>query len=634
MLTLLRNMLRSKLGMLVFVVIIIAMAGWGMTDVFGGNLGSNLAKAGNRTLSDAQFDATVERELRNLQDDSGRSLTKEQALDQGFVDQIYNRERFQIALRAYADTLGITATPSIVQETINENPVFSDTTGLFDPLMYSSLLRDNGYTERSFEDIVERDLTIDRLRGMPAAGLKVPNALARIEASYTGELRTASWFTIREDMLPDIGEPTEEELQALYEERRESLREPQRRQMTLLRMSVDDFTGASAASFSEDDLIGFYEAYRAERYTGPDTRVISEFLFSTEDEARAALGQIVAGAGADDIAGTLSSTIRATQRDGIADPAFADRIFSRAAGLQSLHGPVLVNGAWTVVQIQDIIEGDAIPYEDVRETIIDELSRDEGLNAFYQALPRFDDLTGAGSTLEEIGLDLGVPVLTFAPVDQRGVSSSGAFFSPLTENPELLRQAFQRPEGRTTERFGDQEVTWMARIDRIIPERMPEFEEVRDRLSVAWRVQQQSQQMQTFASDIKSRIENGESSLAVEAAALGTVLDSTTRPLSRSNPQANLPPQLITGLFDAQEEGAVLTAAGLAGQMIVLQVTTIDRPASETLDALATATSIGLVEPLANDLFEAFFLEIESDTNLETNAGALAAYKRNIRPVE
>ncbi|MEO1642589.1 MAG: SurA N-terminal domain-containing protein, partial [Pseudomonadota bacterium] len=513
MLTLLRNMLRSKLGLLVFALIIVAMAGWGMTDVFSGNLGNNLAKAGNRTLTDSQFDSLVERELRTMEDDNGRSLTKEQALERGLIDQIYNRERFRIALRAYGDELGITATQGLIQQSIDENPAFSDTTGLFDQVMYDALLRDNGYSDRSFRDSLERDFTINRLQGMPAAGLKVPNALARIEASYNSELRSASWFTLREDMLPAIGEPTEEDLRKLYDERRDALREPERRQVTLLRMSVDDFTGEAADQFEEDDLIGYYEAYRAERYTGPDTRVIAEFQFPDEDTARAALGRIAAGASANDISGLLSSNIRATQQSGITDTDFAARVFSRAAGVQSIHGPRLINGAWTIVQVQEIIEGDAVPYEDVRQEIIDELARDQGINDFYEALPRFDDLIGAGSTLEEIGLDLGVPVFTFAPVDDRGVSEGGAFFSPLTENPELLRQVFTRPEGRTTERFGDQEVTWMARVDTIIPERMPEFEEVRDRLAVAWRAQEQATQMQTVAGEVKTRIESGESSL-------------------------------------------------------------------------------------------------------------------------
>lgn len=634
MLTLLRNMLRSKLGLLVFALIIVAMAGWGVTDVFSSGLGNNLVGAGKRTLSEGQFDAVVERELRNAEDERGRALTKDQALERGIIDQIYNRERFNIALRAYGDKLGITATPEVIEETITQDPSFADTTGVFDPNQYRQLINFNGYLPREFEDTIERDLTINRLRGMPAAGLKVPNALARIEASYNGELRSASWFTLREDMMPGIGEPTDEDLQAFYESRSEALLEPQRRQIALLRMSVDDFTGSASESFDEDQLIGYYEAYRAERYTGPGTRIITEFQFPTEDEARAALGRIAGGAVADDLSGLLASTTRATKKDGIANARLADQIFGFNGSVNSLHGPVLINSAWTVARVEEIISGEATPFAEVRDEIITELAREQAVNTFYEALPRLDDLIGAGATLEEIGDELGVPVLTFAPVDERGVSVSGAFYSPLAENPELLRQVFQRPEGRTTERFGDEEVTWIARVDAITPERMPDFEEVRDRLAVAWRLQEQGDQMQTVAGEIKARIENGENILSGEAADYGTVLESNARPLSRANPQANLPPQLINGLFEARDEGEVLVGPGLPGQMIVLQVTVIDRPATETLDILAETTAAGLRDPLAGDLFEAFFLEIQSEMELETNDTALAAYKRRIAPIE
>lgn len=632
MLTLMRSMLRSKLGLLVFGLVIIAMAGWGVTDVFSGGLGNNLAGAGQRTLSDTQFDRIVERELRNAEDDRGRAISKEQALERGLIDQIYNREQFNLALRAYGDKLGITATQDVIQKTITQDPAFRDTTGVFDPNQYRQLIDFNGFTPRTFEDTIERDLTINRLRMLPASGLSVPNALARIEASFTGELRSASWFALREDALPEIGEPTEEDLRTLYDSRTDALREPERRQITLLRVSVDDFTGQ--AEFSEDDLIGFYEAYKPERYTGPDSRTITEFQFQTEAEARDALGRIAGGATASDLTNLLSSNTRTTRQEGIANERFAQQVFSPVSAPNSLHGPVQIGSAWTVIRLESITPGEATPFELVRDEIATELAREQAINLFYDALPRFDDLIGTGASLEEIALGLGAPVLTFAPVDRRGVSVSGAFYSPLAEYPQLLQQAFDRQEGRTTERFGEDEVTWLARVDQIIPERMPEFEEVEDRLAVAWRLQQQSDQLQAVAGEIESRMASGESTLAEEAARYDAVLESNPRPLSRANPQANLPPQLINGLFEIDAEGDVISGPGLPGQMIILQATVIDRPAPETLDILAESASVGMQEQLSGDLFEAFFLEIQSEMELETNPAALDAYKRRIAPVQ
>ncbi|MEL6830925.1 MAG: SurA N-terminal domain-containing protein, partial [Pseudomonadota bacterium] len=207
MLTMIREMLRTRAAGLLFALLIVAMAAWGITDVFSGGLGNNLIGAGNRTLSEQQFDNLVERELQNATDNRGRSLTKEQALDQGLIDQLLQREQLVLALDAYGDRLGITATQEAIRQEIVENSVFQDTTAVFDPIRYDQLLRDNGFTPAEFEATLESDLTQQRLRQLPPAALQIPSVLSLIEARYQLERRGAIWFILPTDAIPDIQEP-------------------------------------------------------------------------------------------------------------------------------------------------------------------------------------------------------------------------------------------------------------------------------------------------------------------------------------------------------------------------------------------------------------------------------------------
>ena len=46
----------------------------------------------------------------------------------------------------------------------------------------------------------------------------------------------------------------------------------------------------------------------------------------------------------------------------------------------------------------------------------------------------------------------------------------------------------------------------------------------------------------------------------------------------------------MSGLFDAAEVGDTFSIRGISGQMIIMQVTEIDRPADETLDLLAQSS--------------------------------------------
>lgn len=630
MLTLMRGLLRSKLGVGVFLLVIVAMAGWGITDVFGGGLGNNLAGAGQRTLSDTEFDGMVERNLRNATDSQGRSLTKEQALEQGIIDQIFQREQFDLSLRAYADTVGVGASKQKIQSEIANDEIFQDTTGVFDPQRYAALLRDNGFNSAMYEADVESILTIERLQGVPSAGLRVPTVLARLQAAYSGEMRNASWFAIPSSNLPEIGEPTEEDLQTLYEEVKERLREPERRAVSLIKLSVDDFT--SRAEIEEEDVTAFYQAYRPERYTGPDSRVFTDFQFSDEATARDALGRIAGGARAEEITGLLSSTERSGKKEVLTNERLADQVFSPNALPGGIYGPQQTGETWSVVRLEDILEGDITPFETVRDDIRDELARDQAIDVFYDALPRFDDLIGTGATLENIAQDLGTPLLSFQGVDRRGLSPVGARYLPLLETPELLEQVFSRAEGRNTDRLGDQEITYLARVDAIIEERMPDLDEVRDRLVFTWQQRQQSEALELASAEAQARIRSGESTLEQEAEKFGAELVSLERPLTRSNFQANLPPALINGLFEARNEGDLLTAPGLPGEIIVMQVTLIDRPEQETLDVLAGATAAGLQAELERDLSTAFSMAIQAETELKINMSAYEAYKRSVTP--
>lgn len=628
MLTPLRNMLRSPAAGGIFVIVIIAMAAWGVTDIFAGGSGNNLVSAGERGVSDRSFDSTLERVLRTQTDDRGRSLTKEQAMQQGIVDGLFQDMSRETLLTAYADKQGISATTAAIADAIRTDPIFQDTTGVFDATRYTQLLDANGFREADYEQDLEAEMTLGRLHRVPIEGLKVPTALARLQAAYAGELRSASWFILQQSELPEIGDPTEEQLLELYEARKNALREPERRAISLIKLSPDDFLAES--EITEDEVVVFYEAYKAERYTGPDTRTFTEFEFASEDVARAALGRIAGGAAPESIETAISTQEKTGRRELIANERLADQVFSGGAQLGSIHGPQPVGESYVVIRLESIIPGDATPLEDVREEIEAELARDLAIGLFYDALPQFDDLLGTGADLEGIAEGIGAPVLSFSPVASNGVTKDGRRYLPLVTAPGLMEMVYALAEGQKTERFGEDETTWLARVDAIVPERLPEFEEVREQLTETWKQQQQADQLQTVAAEIESAIASESSTLAAEAEKYATTVDSFPRSITRTNTDLQLPPPLINGLFNANEVGDTFSIPGLQNQVIIMQVTEIDRPAEETLDLLAINSALDIQNGIADDLFMAYLLGISENVELDTNPAAFDAYKRSL----
>ena len=628
MLTMFREMLRTRAAGLLFALLIVAMAAWGITDVFGGGLGNNLIGAGNRTLSETEFDNMVERELQNATDSRGRSLTKEQALEQGVIDQLLQREQLVLALGAYGDRVGITPTQDAIRQEIVSNAVFQDTTAVFDPNRYALLLRDNGFTTAEFEATIESDLTQDRLRQVPAAALRVPLVLSQIEARYQLERRSADWFILPAEAAGDVGLPEDSEIEALYTELQDRLREPERRQVSLLRVSPDDFTGQ--VDILEDDIEAFYQAYRLERYTGPDTRTFTVYQFDSEEAARTGLGRIAGGADPSVLDGLTNTRLETGREELVDNDLLRTQVFSANSQPNSIFGPQPDGPLWTVIRLEGIIPGDTTPLDDVRDDIANELALELATERFYEGLPRFDDLIGIGASLEEIGQDLGAPVLSFASVDATGRSSTGALNRELRAHPELLPQLFEREPGQTTQRLSEEEVIWIARIDQVEASRLPDLEEVRPLLLDVWSQRNIAQAKQELSAEIVARLETGETELSEEAARFNAVLQSFPAPIRRSQIEGRLSPQAAGQLFSLDKVGEVAVSAAGAEGTLILQVSEILAPDTEELSAFVGSVQAQQQEVLAGDLFQAYFMEISEAVDLRVNTSAIDAYKQRI----
>ena len=632
MLTLIRNMLRTRLAGLLFLLIIIAMGAWGVTDVFSGNLGNNLAAAGDVKFTEAQLDQEVERELRSATDDRGRALSKAQAVEQGMVDQIYQRELFRTALAAYADRLGATATNAAILDVIRNDETFQSDTGTFDPDLYRSLLRANGFTTSMFEQFLRRDLTINWLTQATQAGLQPPSSLTALQASYAGELRDANWFILTRDSLPDAEPITDEDIQAFYEEQQQALTNPPRRAISVIHLSVDDFL--SQAEYSDDDLVAYYDAVKSQEYSGPDTRTWTEFVFRTEDKARNALGRIAGGAAPERLDGLANSAERNGQKSSMSSADLADRVFGPTAQPGSIFGPVETGNYFTVARLEAIQPGDVTPFEDVRDEIVDTVAREQAIGLYYESISRLDGLIGTGASLEEIGRQMGTPVLSFAPVDRSGVTENGFAPSALRRNPDILNRAFELTEGGRTPRFGQDESAYMIRVDRVVDAYTPPLDELREDLRTVLERQRQSQALMDAAQTLQTRLEAGEITLEEAAAQHDSPVQSASQPFTRRVSDSSIvPPSFASGVFGLRREGDIhIAPTENQAQVAIVQLASIDRPSSQELSALSQASAPQLRQQLSSDLLEAFVADIQDAVDLEVNPQAIEAYKARVNP--
>ncbi len=616
-------------GGLLLGIIILGMAVWGIEDIFNGGIGSNIIQAGERGISQQDLDRKFEEELnRARQQQEGAAITKEQGVEFGLLDQVFALEASRLAFLGHARRIGADASPRALTNQVREVEAFKNpVTGEFDLNTYRRVLADNRFTQSGFERDVTDDLTLSYLRDGITAAVAAPDALARLQAVFEGEARTIKLMVLAKTALPEPSAPTEEELMAFYETRKAAFTEPERRAISLLSLSAAAFM--AQADVTEEEISALYEATKTRRLATPETRTFVEIAYPSEEAARAAFGALAVG-GEIEPTGPRFFEEKTVRESDIVIDAFRADLFSPAAGVGAVVGPYPAGAGWLLGRITAITPGEPKTLDETRDEIRAELALEQAETRFLSSLNELEDYIGQGMAIDRMAEAFGLEAQRFEPVDARGVLADGTAATGLIEAREGLLQAFQLPAGTVSDRFDAGQSTYVVSVDRIDPERLPDFDEIRERVEDAFVFTRSQEALQAAADAIKSTVESGVSTLEEQAEAYGTAVIARPEPVRRRNADGSLPQQVVNAVF-GMEEGTVTVLRGSSPEeVLMVELVRIDRPESDELALLAPLAQGQVTASLTNDLMFAFEQEVRNSMDVKTNDAALAAYKSQI----
>ncbi|OUS44585.1 peptidylprolyl cis-trans isomerase [Ostreococcus tauri] len=510
MLALMKSLMNSFVGKIIVMIIIAGMAFWGVDQMFAqlrGGIGSNMAAAGSRGFDAVTFDRRVESVIRNINADSEEPVTKPELLEQGVIDQVFQLEAAKLTLLGYADSIGVhPSTDAVVEELKNIDAFKNPLTGALDLDTYRDVLYRSRITQADYEQQLSDDLTMKALRDAAGAAIFPPKTLSGLQARYIGEARNVGWFILDTSSLPEPDALTEDEIRAYYDENLEALKQPERRMIDVLRMSAEDFL--SEVTVTDQEVATVYEASKSERYSEPDTRTYVELMFSSREAARTAFGLLAAGADPASVEGVASRETRTGRRESVSDPLLAEAMFGAGKQSGALFGPAERGDQWLVARLVSV-EGE----------IRDQLSRERAAVLLFEKMEALDRAIGAGYPIGQIAEEVGVPLITFAPVDQSGRTREGVALMGLIGAGEAFQQAFEIPVGETSNRIDIGEATYLTSPRKVLESYTPEFEELREDVRTGLVRQREANGVQAALDDLTDRIKSGESTLEAEARA-------------------------------------------------------------------------------------------------------------------
>ncbi|WP_290496520.1 peptidylprolyl isomerase [Hyphomonas sp. UBA4494] len=628
-----KSLMNSFVGKIIVMIIIAGMAFWGVDQMFAqlrGGIGSNMAAAGSRGFDAVTFDRRVESVIRNINADSEEPVTKPELLEQGVIDQVFQLEAAKLTLLGYADSIGVhPSTDAVVEELKNIDAFKNPLTGALDLDTYRDVLYRSRITQADYEQQLSDDLTMKALRDAAGAAIFPPKTLSGLQARYIGEARNVGWFILDTSSLPEPDAPTEEDIRAYYDENLEALKQPERRMIDVLRMSAEDFL--SEVTVTDQEVATVYEASKSERYSEPDTRTYVELMFSSREAARTAFGLLAAGADPASVEGVASRETKTGRRESVSDPLLAEAMFGAGKQSGALFGPAERGDQWLVARLASVQPGAVFPLEQVEGEIRGQLSRERAAVLLFEKMEALDRAIGAGYPIGQIAEEVGVPLITFAPVDQSGRTREGVALMGLISAGEAFQQAFEIPVGETSNRIDIGEATYLTSPRKVLESYTPEFEELREDVRTGLVRQREANGVQAALDDLTDRIKSGESTLEAEARAANEVVETPLAPITRRTAaDSGLPNAAVTSVFSGKE-GDVFTFPSRTGDAVmVMQITDITPPSEADMSELAPLANSSLLTSLQTDLDQAMEAEIAATMKLRTNQGTLRAYKATI----
>ena len=616
MLTKMRQGAAKIVTFILFALLIMSFAVWGIGDIFyTGGHGTVVAEVGNVQIDQRSFATNLNREVNRLRRQVGSDIDMTQARALGLVDQVLERMISQALFSQQADRMGLVIGERQLQEEIIRQPAFQNDQGQFDRLRYDQVLRANGWNEAYYLQILTDDLLRSQLASALLESVAVPDAVTDALYAYDEERRVAETLFVPLGTRTDA-EPTLEQLEGVLLANEVRFRTPEYRALRLIYLTREGF--ADDVEISEADLEAAFEQRRS-AFDRPEQRSFQQVLFTDEASAQEAINLMMDG---QDFAFASQSTsgqppielgplsLEQLNQD---LPALADVVFGLeedqvSEAIQSPFG-------WHLIRVTSIEPAYAAALEDVREALDRELALEASTDILVSEANRLDDELAAGIPLDETAQNLGFELITVAAVDAQGRDPEGRTVGNLPPLNQLLPIMLRTQPGETSllEETADGDF-FVLSVDSVTPAEPKPLEEVRDELIEIWRDEQRQAVTRERAEQIAELARGGQS--FSDLAAAENLTRGETEPIGRDRRglTSGVSPQLVSALFNLKaDEIAVVDTQGGAFVAKLVEVRGPESADQATLDGLKAE----LGQAIEGDILAGFVQSLRGEIGVE-----------------
>ena len=604
---------------ILFGLLIVTFALWGIGDIFRGRAAdTSVATVGDEKIDANEVQAALRRQVDRMRQMTNSTLTEEQIKELDLVNTTMNEVVNQHLLDLEAKRLGLAVNDDAVRQAIVDNPAFHGASGQFDRNIYLQLLQANRMTDQQYESLLRSDMIRNRIVATVTDGAGAPAPLVDALWQSRGERRVATAILVPPTAVGTLPTPDAAALEKFYDAHKDQFMVPERRSFTVA--LIDQSHYMAGIKIPDDQVKAAYDK-RQDEFVEPEKRDLQQILVQDEAKAKAAAAAI---AGGKDFAAVAKENGESAAAMNLGALTHADMpgelgkaVFALKPG--AVTPPIKDSFGWHIVKVLSATPERTAPFDSVKSKIANEMAQAQAADQVAKIANSVDDALAGGASVKDLVAKFGLKTLTVADIDAEGHDPSGKAVK--LPAPGIVKTAFATSIGQPSDlkELNDQGY-YMVAVDKVAPAAPRPLAEVHDKVVAAWQAGERATRLAKLGQDYADAVNKGQK--LGDLAALHGLKTFTTQPLSRYEANKELPPDVTAKLFTAKQGQAVTGSEGDKG-VVVATVTTILPPDPAKATAQKEAIAREIEQTTKGDLLSQYEQSLRARYPVSVNHDAL-----------
>jgi peptidyl-prolyl cis-trans isomerase D len=555
MLTTLRNSSKNSILKIIFgsllTILIISFGMWGTEDLVGvGKKQSTVATVGKLDISAKEFYSLYTRQTEEIRKLLGSSLDIKKSREFGYVDRALSSLVNRALFNNEALELGLSVSDINIRDKILKDDAFKDDLGQFSELQFRQLISESGYSEDTYVEGTRQDIAREQMVETIRSSLTIPKIMLKKLGEYNLQERSVDYFVIdvRNEKIDKI---EDQELRDFYNANKADFMSEELRNAETLLLDAKEYAKKSTVTSDEVELL--YEE-RKEALIEPEERFLYQILVDSDQKSKSiankinpknfeAIAKKDLGLNKEDI--NLGWNTKSELPEEIVDDIFNLKEGEISIPLQSGFG-------WHIIYVSKIKERKEVKFEEVKNKFRNEILFEKGKDAVYDLQDELEDLLASGSTFDEISKILEVKILKSNLIKRNGEFVNGK--KEKFKDERILRTIFNQKlneEGNIIDTDGDEGLA-ISLVTEIIPPKQLNFEKSKNKILEMITLRNQTNKALKKAEKIKNKVESKKITFNNQAKKLNLEIKGV-QPFSRILPDSSvLPIPLISKIFESK----------------------------------------------------------------------------------